>query len=201
MEIIHVFLKAFFILVALVAIAFASLTFYGWERVWMASFGPADLGSVTFEGLKRDPKPNQALICPANLCSSESVDQDSPVYAVAADRLREELLKSLEEEADLERVDNKADLLKLRFVQRTEWMRFPDTIRVAILPIDENTSTLAIYSQSQIGESDFGVNLERTNRWLSRLEKFEQQPSSHAGSLTVTFNPPNSLSAKLISPP
>lgn len=156
------------------AIAFAALYLYSWERVWTSAFGNPDLGPVEFADLQKGSKPNQALICPPNLCDTETVDHDSPVYAVSADQLRAELLKSLDEETDLEQVDDRSQPLKMRFIQRSKLMRYPDTIRVQVIPIDEDTSTLAIYSQSQIGESDFGVNLERADRWLSRLEKFQR---------------------------
>ncbi|MGI9355966.1 MAG: DUF1499 domain-containing protein [Rhizobiaceae bacterium] len=173
MKIIRFIIKAGSILAIAGVIAFASLTFYGWERVWTSAFGPPDLGQVTFEKFAKGPKPNQALICPQDLCDEESLDRESSVYDIPAGQLRDELLKSLDEEDDLRRVDDGADPLKLRFIQRTTWMHYPDTIRVEIIPIDDDTSTLAIYSQSQIGESDFGVNLERVERWLSRLQRYE----------------------------
>jgi len=174
MSFIRILIKSLLALAVAGAISFAALHLYGWERVWTLAFGNPDLGPVTFKGFKKGPQPNQALICPPDLCDDESVDQHSPVYSISAQQLGDELLKSLDEETGLERVDGKSEPLKLRFVQRTDLMRYPDTIRVEIIPVDENTSTLAIYSQSQIGESDFGVNLERADRWLSRLEKFEQ---------------------------
>jgi uncharacterized protein (DUF1499 family) len=48
-------------------------------------------------------------------------------------------------------------------------MRFPDTINVLIIPISADASTLALYSRSQIGYSDWGVNRKRLERWLERI--------------------------------
>ena len=53
-------------------------------------------------------------------------------------------------------------------------MKFPDTVRIEFIPVDAERSTLAIYSQSQIGHSDMGVNLERVKRWLKYLQVFER---------------------------
>jgi uncharacterized protein (DUF1499 family) len=50
-------------------------------------------------------------------------------------------------------------------------MRFPDTIVVRYLRLGENRSTLAIYSRSQLGRYDLGVNLARIERWLDKLRQ------------------------------
>ena len=48
-------------------------------------------------------------------------------------------------------------------------MRYPDSITVRFLPLEEGRSTLAIYSRSHYGRSDFGVNKERVDGWLASL--------------------------------
>ena len=48
-------------------------------------------------------------------------------------------------------------------------MRFPDTIVVRFLDRPDGRSTLAIYSRSQLGTNDLGVNLARIERWLDKL--------------------------------
>jgi uncharacterized protein (DUF1499 family) len=56
-----------------------------------------------------------------------------------------------------------------RYIQRSERLGFPDTIVVRFIDRPEGQSTLAIYSRSQFGESDFGVNKARIERWLAKL--------------------------------
>ncbi|MDD9908120.1 MAG: DUF1499 domain-containing protein [Ahrensia sp.] len=170
-------LVAKFVLAALLLLAllFGAATLYGWEHVWRVMAGPADLGPVSFQGLSKTAKPNQALICPPDLCDPASIDRPSSIYDLPAMVLRERLLNSLRAEDDITRVDGDTEPLKLRFIQRTWLMRYPDTIRIEIVPIEDTSSTIALYSQSQIGESDLGVNLERAERWLGRLEPFERQ--------------------------
>ena len=53
-------------------------------------------------------------------------------------------------------------------------MEFPDTIQVDFLSLGENRSTLAIYSRSKYGYSDLGTNRARIERWLSRLQGYEE---------------------------
>lgn len=164
--------KTLFVVLLAAVLLFGALTIYGWENVWERTYGSPDLGPVEFDDLAKGPKPNQALVCPRQLCNADSVDRVSPIYDLPALQLREELLNGLRSEADLLRVDDGEDPLKLRFVQRTQLMRYPDTIRIRIIPVGETRSTLALYSQSQIGYSDLGVNRDRLDRWLARLDAF-----------------------------
>lgn len=160
------FLWLFVGLVALVALLTAT---GGWAHVWRITNGPADLGEVDFATLKKTARPNQALVCPPGLCGETDIDMEAPVFDLAAPDLKRHLLAALESEADLERVDDESDPLSLRFIQRTRWMRFPDTIRIRLIELGERRSTLAMYSQSQVGESDLGVNKSRLERWLKKL--------------------------------
>ena len=143
----------------------------GFDKLWTLIAGPSDMGAVDFATFSKTAKPNQHLVCPQDFCRNQTPDEISKVYALPANELSKEFLKSLKNERDLEQVGQ--DMPQLRFVQRTAKMRYPDTIRVEFITVTENTSSLAIYSQSQIGYRDFGVNRARVTRWLKRLEEFE----------------------------
>ena len=58
-----------------------------------------------------------------------------------------------------------------RYVQRSEKMRFPDTIAVRYLERPGGHSSIAIYSRSQLGRGDMGVNRARIERWLEKLNR------------------------------
>lgn len=135
------------------------------ERVWML-FGPADLGPVTFETLERRATPNDALACPPGLCRARA-DMAPPVFAVRPEALKAAMARVLAAEADVTRVADAP--LEERLIQRTRWLRFPDTIVVRYLAVDEGRSTLALYSRSRLGRGDFGVNRARLARWLGGL--------------------------------
>ncbi|MEM8793371.1 MAG: DUF1499 domain-containing protein [Pseudomonadota bacterium] len=54
------------------------------------------------------------------------------------------------------------------FVQRTPLMGFPDYISVSAVAV-EGGSALIIFSRSQYGYGDWGVNRKRIEGWLSQL--------------------------------
>ncbi len=159
--------------IAALIVLFSVATSYGWDRIWPSIVGPSDLGPVSFKGLKKDKPSNEALVCPLDLCEPDSIDFASPQYGVPPQRLRALLLESLELEPRLDRVDDESDPMKLRFVQYSARMKFPDTISVEVLTGPRDTSYLAVFSRSQLGQSDLGVNRARIERWLDRLRTFE----------------------------
>ncbi len=146
------------------AIAFFAI---GPERVWNA-FGDADLGPVEFETLTRCSSPNDSLACPQDICTVES-DVSAPRFAVPVNRLIEAFEVMVSGESDLERVDGDDDPMMRRYVQRTKLMRYPDTINVRFVALDGESSTIALYSRSQLGKSDLGANAARLQRWLTNL--------------------------------
>jgi uncharacterized protein (DUF1499 family) len=77
--------------------------------------------------------------------------------------------KALMNERRLTLVDVKDDPPTDRFVQRSERMHFPDTIIVRYIDLGPSRSTVAIYSRSQLGKKDFGVNAARIDRWIAKL--------------------------------
>ncbi len=160
------------VLAAVAAIVIATLAAFfiaGPERVW-ALFGPPDLGPVDFETLKRRTTPNDALACPPGLCAARS-DVTSPVFAVSAPELQKAFAKAIATEPRVEQVASDESGFSARYVQRSKVFRFPDTINVRFIDLGEGRSTIALYSRSQLGEGDFGVNHARIERWLAKLEK------------------------------
>jgi uncharacterized protein (DUF1499 family) len=160
------------ILAAISALLLAFLAAFfivGPERIW-ALIGPADLGPVNFETLKRRTSPNDALACPPGLCSVKS-DVAPPVFAVGAPELQKAFAKVIASEPLVTQVARDESGFSARYVQRTKIMRFPDTVNVRFIDLGEGRSTIALYSRSQLGEGDFGVNRARIERWLAKLEK------------------------------
>ncbi len=85
--------------------------------------------------------------------------------------MRNAFAKAVATEPLVEQVASDEFGFSARYIQRTKIMRFPDTINVRIIDLGEGRSTIALYSRSQLGESDFGVNRARIERWLEKLEK------------------------------
>jgi len=154
---------------ALLAVAIGTVfAVLGPERVWTLVAGPADQGPVNFLNLERRTRPNDALACPEGVCAAR-IDIVPPVFAADVRTLRTALARIVTSEPDMRLAD--ADDLgpTERYVQRTPLMRFPDTIDIRFFERGEGRSTVAIYSRSQIGWSDRGVNRARIERFLERL--------------------------------
>lgn len=154
--------------IALFVIAlFAALFLIGPERVW-EWIGPADLGPVVFETLERRATPNDALACPPGICKATN-DLAPSEYAVTAAELRRALAKAIAAEPRLTAVATGDAAMTDRYIQRSALMRYPDTIVVQFFDRPGGRSTLALYSRSQLGHGDMGVNRARLERWLAKL--------------------------------
>lgn len=153
----------------IVLVAIAVFFVAGPEKIWSLAGSP-DLGPVDFETLTRRKSPNDSLACPAGTCLAKS-DMVPPIFAVGAPELQKALAKVLASEPRLEPVARDESGFTQRYVQRSRVMKFPDTIVVKLIDLGEGRSTLALYSRSQLGESDLGVNRARIARWLDKLTK------------------------------
>jgi uncharacterized protein (DUF1499 family) len=136
----------------------------GW--FWGAAFGPADQGPVDFASLKRRGTPNDSLVCTPETCGAKP-DLVPPLYTIPAAELRRRLTALILSDSDAEQVAAADGAHGDRFVVRTRWLRFPDTVDVLVLPRGDGVSTLALYSRSLVGRGDMGVNRRRLERWLA----------------------------------
>lgn len=166
---------ALLVVVPLAVVAVAAGAFYaiGPEKLWQR-FGPADLGAVDFATLKRRDTPNDALACQAEFCAAKA-DIETPVFAVPAQMTFRAVDAAVAGEPDLERTAADEAQGTLRYVQRSRLMRFPDTINVKVMSLPDGRSTVLIYSRSQLGRGDFGVNRARIARWISLIEAEAQK--------------------------
>ncbi len=163
-----------FALLALVGAAVAWTALTSREESVLASlyelvFGSPDLGPVEFETLRRPSRPNTALACPPGFCRDATADFDPGVFPVPEEELRRRITAfALAQPRVVPVYRHAAPGLPTqdRYVERSALMSYPDTIDVRFIPLTESTSTLAIYSRSQIGYGDMGVNLARIRRWI-----------------------------------
>jgi uncharacterized protein (DUF1499 family) len=131
--------------------------------------GGRDLGPISFATLVRRTSPNDALVCPAQLCRAGS-DVEAPVFGWPADELRRRLVAvALAEPRTAELYVGPTSDRRARFVQQSAMLRFPDVIDAEIVEIDPTHSSLALYSRSAFGYGDHGVNRARLVRWLAAL--------------------------------
>ena len=154
-------------LLLLAAVGVAGFLIIGPARIW-SLFGPADLGPVTFETLQRRSTPNDALACPPEVCGAKA-DIVPPIFAVSATDLAHAFDKAIASEPRLTLVESSEQGASRRYIQRSRLLDFPDTIVVRFFERAGGHSTLALYSRSQLGKGDLGVNRARIERWLAEL--------------------------------
>ena len=159
-------LTIFAVTAVVAVIAVSVILMVGPDRVW-SLFGPPDLGPVVFETLERRTTPNDALACPPHLCKARS-DLVPPLFAVDVNGLRAAMAKVIASEPRIA-VQTNDPARTERYVQRSALLGFPDTVVVRYIEQPEGRSTLALYSRSQLGRSDLGVNKARLERWLGKL--------------------------------
>jgi uncharacterized protein (DUF1499 family) len=141
----------------------------GIEDVWSRIFGPPDLGPIDFQTFRRRKTPNDALACPPGFCANAEPDIAPPLYPVSGERLRLIVAEAATADPDTQPIYAGRWDDHDRYLARSRVFRFPDTIDVLVIERAANQATLAIYSRSQIGRSDLGVNRARIERWLSRV--------------------------------
>ena len=129
----------------------------------------ADTAGVDFATLVRPSSPNTYLVCPKDRCAAMP-DEEGSIYAVPAAQLFERARTLLAAEPRTEVVQEQPETLRLVLVQRSAFFRFPDTITLQVFPLPDGDSTLAIYSQSNYGYGDFGVNKDRVRDWIGLID-------------------------------
>jgi hypothetical protein len=111
---------------------------------------------------------NVYAICPANFCAPPA-DQESPVFAVGWERLRDYWRDAVELQKSVEPIAIAASGQRLTYIQRSAVLRFPDIVTVEFIDLGNDRSTLAIDSRSRYGKSDFGINRRRVSEWMRLL--------------------------------
>ena len=119
--------------------------------------------------LERSSSPNDALACPPGVCVAQA-DIDSPTFTVALPILLETAGNVIAAQPRTERLSEDTDQNRMVFVQRTKVLGFKDTIWVQGAKVDEGSS-LIMYSRSNVGYYDFGVNRDRLQSWMAAIEE------------------------------
>lgn len=157
------------IVIALIIVSALGIGILGRERMLEIALGPVTYSPIKFRTLERGTRPNQYLVCPPDFCAAKA-DAASPVYDVTDDVLKKAWLALMAEQPRLTNAGISQDASQYDFIQRTQWVRFPDTITVKFIALPPDQSTLAIYSRSHYGYSDWDVNRKRIEAWLKRLD-------------------------------
>ena len=140
------------------------------DKLWAWIAGSGDMGAVDFRTLVLPSTPNSFLLCPLDICLRAEPNVVPKTYPVTAAQLRGVALGVWPLQMRVDKGGLGSAELQLRYVQRTAWMRFPDTVSIRFIPRGAESSTVAIYSRSLIGYSDLGANKARVERWIMLLD-------------------------------
>ena len=138
----------------------------------------ADTTPTDLRKLDRASSPNDALACPPATCTAEA-EMESPLLALEAEQLREIVRNVVSAQARTEFAGEDPDIGQLVFVQRSWLFGFPDTIRIQTVDLESDTS-LIIYSRSNAGYWDLGVNRRRVLNWLAQIESAARAASAES---------------------
>jgi uncharacterized protein (DUF1499 family) len=106
-------------------------------------------------------------MAPQGLCRQAKVDVVSPVYGVAAKKLRQEFLGVAISQKRVTHTFADEPGLYDDLIVRSAWFGFPDLVSIKFLDVKAGKSTFALYSRSVYGRSDLGVNRARSLAWLA----------------------------------
>lgn len=119
---------------------------------------------------------NDALACPAGICSVPA-DFDSAVFPLPVNEVLTIVETVIGNEPRTKLVAKEEELQQRVFVQRSRIFRFPDTIWIQALSRGGGTA-LIMYSRSNYGDSDLGVNKRRVEKWMTKLTERLQKPGA-----------------------
>jgi uncharacterized protein (DUF1499 family) len=126
---------------------------------------PPPLDLAHFE---RPSTPNTALAAPDD--AGVRPDIVTPVFHVSAARLWTVLQGVADGEPRTFRLAADRTGMAGSWVARSAVWNFPDVITARVAPRGPEESTLALYSRSLYGRSDFGVNRRRLEAWVAAVD-------------------------------
>lgn len=116
-----------------------------------------------------DTKPNHYLICPQAYCKAKP-NQISPVFSMSMQQLENKWEQMIAKQPRVTLINKDANTHQYFYMQRSAVFKFPDFITVQFIPLTNNTSTIAMYSQAKYGYYDFDVNKKRLISWVNMLD-------------------------------
>lgn len=154
--------------IALLALVTLIYIFVGFERVWTSIAGAPSSEIVEITKVQKTPKPNQYLVCPEGFCE-ENIDSTSPVFNAPVDKIRQILANLESKDVSLTKVNVDTAGMREKYVMRSPFWKFPNLISVEYIPLENDQSTIAIYAQAQLGQSDLNANKAFIDQLLSEI--------------------------------
>lgn len=155
-------------LLAVVAAYVALAAVQGRKEALALVFGPVQREPVDFSTLTLKDTPNQYLLCPEGYCAAPAHGA-APIYPVPVQELQDAWFKLVAAQPATRVIASDEAARQFDIETLTPLVGFPDTITVRFLETPDGGSTMAVYSRSFYGKSDFGANKKRLDAWLAEL--------------------------------
>lgn len=126
---------------------------------------------IDFKNISLPNTPNYYLSCVDTLCPKHIPYTPSPIYPMNIKQLQQAWDKMLQSQPRVSLLDSRNEGKNRVYVQLSTWWNFPDFINVRFISLDSKHATLAVFSHSSFGYSDFGVNEKRVTAWLNALAR------------------------------
>lgn len=133
---------------------------------------------VQFQALTPDHAPNHFLACPPDFCPAVAVDASAPIFQRSLSELSRDWASIVQQTPRMTAVLIQPEQHYYGYTLRSRWLKFPDSVTVQLIRIDDAHSSLAIFSRSDYGYYDFGVNEKRVRHWLEQLTTMHQHIAS-----------------------
>ena len=136
----------------------------------MVLFPLKAIDQIDLAELTRPNSPNTAFVAPAGYSIAQR-DADAPEFECAWSVLADTWDRIVPNFPRTTEKHRSGDGKQRTYVQRTALMGYPDIITVEFVSLGDDRSSLAIYSRSQYGYSDFGANRRRVTAWIEALSQ------------------------------
>jgi uncharacterized protein (DUF1499 family) len=126
---------------------------------------------VNFNDFKYPPTDNYFFVVPLDLGFKFISQPESPVFDCPVDELEAAWKTMIAKQPRTTLRSFSKEKRRYHYLCKTFVWHFPDYLIVQFLPVDEQHSTVAMYSYSVYGYSDFGKNRSRIFKLLIKLKK------------------------------
>ncbi len=124
---------------------------------------------VDFKNLVLPKTPNYYLICPTDYCSV-TPNKIAPIFHESLQIVQKKWNEIISKQPRIQLLYSNRQQNTMTYIQRSKLFRFPDYIYVRLIALSNDQTTIALYSRSKYGHSDFGVNKKRLQQWLQLLK-------------------------------
>jgi uncharacterized protein (DUF1499 family) len=122
---------------------------------------------LDFARFRKIARPNQCLVLPLGFAALERPDLVAGVFKASVTDVRRAWLQCLQGQPRTGKIREAGG--QIEAIQRSALMGFPDYITAQPVDLGDGTSSICIFSRSQVGHSDLGVNAKRCRTLLALL--------------------------------